>query len=123
MQNSEQGRCVSIDATKIRLETIRRLNDRLRSRLTGGQVVATRGVQALDQDEFAGLIDRLRNFQQFNESNDPYGEHDFGSLMSGTQKIFWKIDYYDSSLTMGSPDPADEIVTTRVLTIMLASEY
>ena len=39
------------------------------------------------------------------------------------QRIFWKIDYYDRSLSQGSEDPADPKQTVRVLTIMLADEY
>ena len=38
-------------------------------------------------------------------------------------KYFWKIDYYDANLEYGSDDPANDAVTTRVLTIMEASEY
>ncbi|MEQ1708542.1 MAG: DUF3768 domain-containing protein [Terricaulis sp.] len=34
-----------------------------------------------------------------------------------------EIDCYNKSLRYGSDDPADPAVTTRVLTIMLASEY
>ena len=56
--------------------------------------------------------------------NDPYNEHDFGAFsQEGVGKIFWKIDYYDAAMKYGSEDPADPTKTTRVLTIMLASEY
>jgi len=55
--------------------------------------------------------------------NDPYGERDFGSFKFQNETIFWKVDYYNRSLDAGSEDPADPKITTRVLTIMLASEY
>ena len=38
-------------------------------------------------------------------------------------KLFWKIDYFDPSLTFHSEDAADLAKTVRVLTIMLADEY
>tara|TARA_Y100000815_G_C12948051_1_gene351839 strand:- start:59 stop:265 length:207 start_codon:yes stop_codon:yes gene_type:complete len=65
----------------------------------------------------------VAEFNDFTSDNDPYGEHDFGTLTVGGRRINWKIDYYDNDLKYGSPDPADPSVTTRVLTIMLASEY
>ena len=37
--------------------------------------------------------------------------------------MFFKIDYYDKTLTYHSPDAADPNVTERVITIMLADEY
>lgn len=55
--------------------------------------------------------------------NDPHKEHDFGSFEIAGRKFFFKLDYYDSAMEFGSEDPADPSKTTRVLTIMLASEY
>jgi hypothetical protein len=37
--------------------------------------------------------------------------------------IFFKIDYYDRTLSHHSPDPGDPSVTERVITAMLAEEY
>jgi ParB-like chromosome segregation protein Spo0J len=51
------------------------------------------------------------------------GEHDFGKVVIDGQDFFWKIDYYDHTLCFGSENPVDPNVTTRVLTIMMASEY
>lgn len=39
------------------------------------------------------------------------------------RQLFWKIDYFDAAMEFGSEDPADPSKTTRVLTIMLSSEY
>lgn len=66
---------------------------------------------------------RIAAFDAFTEGNNPHGEHDFGTVSLGLERYFWKIDYYDSSLQLGSPDPADPAVTVRVLTIMRADEY
>ena len=65
----------------------------------------------------------VQTFTEFNADNDPHGEHDFGSFEVAGEKIFWKIDYYDSGMMFGSDDPSAPEKTTRVLTIMLADEY
>ena len=74
------------------------------------------GVDTEDQE-------KVEMFDSFTEDNDPHGERDFGAFEHEGQRIFWKIDYYDRSLTYGSENPADPQQTVRVLTIMLASEY
>jgi hypothetical protein len=99
------------------------LNDQLRQTLAGGVLVTTPGVIALGQARQLTLLDAVAKFDTFDESNDPYGEHDFGAVEVEGERLFWKIDYYDRSLSAHSPDPADPSVTTRVLTIVLAEEY
>ena len=104
-------------------EKIRELNDAFRSTMTGGRVLMTAGVDALPSDVKAMVIRTVATFSEFTEDNDPHNEHDFGSFELAGRKFFWKIDYYDPTMTFGSEDPADPSKTTRVLTIMLAEEY
>jgi hypothetical protein len=104
-----------------RTERIRQLNDQCRTSLSGCRVMITQGVAALDQTEV--VLKAVREFSNFTADNDPYGEHDFGSFVIGDNQLFWKYDYYDVDMQMASLDPADDTITVRVLTIMLADEY
>jgi hypothetical protein len=104
-------------------EKIRALNDGFRTTMTGGRVMLTAGVDALPSDVKAVAIRRVATFSEFTADNDPHGEHDFGSFTLAGRKFFWKIDLYDANMEFGSEDPADPSKTTRVLTIMFASEY
>jgi hypothetical protein len=99
------------------------LNDRFRQTYWGGAVMITRGVDMLDELTSIKLFSAVMNYDDFTEENDPYGEHDFGQIIIDGQKFFWRIDYYDARMEYGSEDPTNPDVTTRVLTIMLASEY
>ena len=99
------------------------LNDAFRKTFVGGQVVMTIGVNALSKELLTEVIGKVRAFGTFTADNDPNNEHDFGSFDVGGDKFFWKIDYYDTLLEFGSPDPSDPAVTKRVLTIMRADEY
>jgi hypothetical protein len=37
--------------------------------------------------------------------------------------VMFKIDYMDKDMMYGSPNPTDPSVTTRIMTILLLSEY
>jgi len=106
-----------------RSKRIQELNDTFRASLRGGQCFLTRGVSEKGLSFATAAIAAVRGFDQFTPDNDPYGEHDFGSFEIASDKLFWKIDYYDLTLEFGSNDPADPAQTKRVLTIMLAEEY
>jgi Protein of unknown function (DUF3768) len=104
-------------------EQIRTLNDQLRQNFREGTAVMTCGVAALGADAVARIVKTIAVFDDFCHANDPHQEHDFGSFDADGHTIFFKIDYYDKSLAGHSPDAADQAVTERVITIMLAEEY
>jgi len=104
-------------------DRIRALNDELRRNLPNGHTVMTTGVAALGAEAVARIVKTVAVYDDFCHANDPYEEHDFGSFEADGNLIFFKIDYYDKSLTYHSPDAADRSVTERVITIMLAEEY
>jgi hypothetical protein len=112
-----------ISATESKTDRIRTLNDAFRRTFVGGAVMITQGVEAMPLDQRRSLLQKIRSFDAFSEDNDPYAEHDFGAVDEAGVGCFFKIDYYDRNTECGSPDPADPAVTTRVMTIMLASEY
>lgn len=108
---------------KDRVARIRQLNDAFRRTFKGGQVLMTPGVCDLPRMVLAEVIRKTTEFDAFSPDNDLHGEHDFGSFELCSRKFFWKIDYYDANCEFGSENPADPAKTTRVLTLMLASEY
>ena len=64
--------------------------------------------EAMPLDQRRSLLAKVPSFEAFDEASVRY---------------FWKIACYDRATEMGSPDPADPEVTTRVLTILRADEY
>lgn len=102
---------------------IRTLNDTFRTTFMGGRILITQGIQALGMDSAQTIMDKIKAYNSFTPDDDPYGEHDFGAIDHGGQKVFWKIDAYDENLEFGSEEPWNGEKTTRVLTVMLAEEY
>lgn len=106
-----------------RTAKIASLNDAFRTTLTGGRVMMTRGVTTLDRQAQADILRAVKAFSAFTPDNDPHGEHDFGFVKVGEYDLFWKIDYYDLTLSHHTEDATNPDVTLRVLTIMLTEEY
>lgn len=101
-----------------RTERIRELNDRLRRQHQGGRVVMTRGVQALPLATLARLLFSIRD-HRFEIACD---DASFGRVeVDGHSAVFW-IRCWDADLEAQSPDPSDETLTAREMTIALASE-
>lgn len=97
---------------------IAEMNDAFRKANTASYMV-TQGVR--ERCNVMGVLFAVRHFSEFTEENDPYGEHDFGSMKLEGETMFWKIDYYDPSFELWCDPLHPEC--ERVLTVMLAEEY
>lgn len=103
---------------------VRRLNDQFRCFGHGqGSLLVTAGVDGLGKSFVASAVAGLRQFDTFDQDNDPHREYDFGAFALQSHRLLFKIDYFDRSLSRHADDPADPMQTHRVLTLMLASEY
>ena len=101
----------------------RALNDILRVQRTGGRILLTAGVTQVGVRFMELVLAAIARQTEFEDGNDPYEEHDFGSVVVCGRTLFWKIDYYDAALAAGSDAPWDPKRCTRVMTVMLAEEY
>jgi hypothetical protein len=103
---------------------IAELNDRFRKGdLSLGQWVLSEAVSKMSRVVQIVLCSKIQFTDRFTKDNDPWGEHDFGSVLLDSETYFWKISYYDKDLEYGSEDPANPDITHRVLTVMHRSEY
>lgn len=105
-------------------------NNRFREQVLCGnpgkhRILATPGVNALGPGSVQELLYLVLTFkdEDFRESFEPFGDRDFISLTFRGIRIWAKIDCFDPSMEFLSPDPADDKVTVRVLTVMLPTEY
>lgn len=105
---------------------VRSQNDAFRKNPVGdipGTILVAGELAQAGAATHASLFARVRAFDSFTEENDPYGEHDFGSLEHDGETVFWKIDYYDNDRQYHSPDKTDPKQTYRVLTIYYARDH
>jgi len=103
------------------MQSIVDINDELRTKLPNlprpHRMVMTEGVRSLPALDKWELLRRIREFDDFTEGNDPYGEHDCVFVEMGGRNYMSKIDYYDDSFESHKENG------NRVFTIMNASEY
>jgi hypothetical protein len=104
-------------------DLIRAINDQCRTTVLGCVVVVTAAFDALPAELKARVLCTVRTFQDFDDGNDLYHEHDFAAFTVDGQAFMFRFDYYAPDMRHGSDDPSDVAKTRRVLTIMLASDY
>jgi hypothetical protein len=100
---------------------IRDKNDFLRKSLPNlplpHKVVFAEGASGHHPVVLYEVIEKIRDFKDFTEEDDPYKEHDFGTVEAGGTEFFWKIDYTDEAYENFKTDGI------RIFTIMEASEW
>ena len=125
--------------TQINHEKIAKLNDELRAQILNAHVITgfknkimfSRDVGLMSKEDQTEILEIVRDYKTFSEDNNPHGERDFGAFnfcsndseYETPERYFWQINYYDNDLKYHSKDATDPSQTTRVLTIMKASEY
>lgn len=75
-------------------------------------LLLTCGISGTFPSEVPLILQMVKEFDAFNEGNDPWNEHDFGAFDFRGEMIFWKIDDHNGHENY-----------ELVLTVMLASEY
>jgi hypothetical protein len=80
---------VALDNRSAKTRTI---NARSRKNFIGCIVHLSRTVQELGEPKRRQLILAVQEFEQFEEGDDPYHEHDFGSIELFGEKWFFKMD-------------------------------
>lgn len=88
-----------------------------------GKYMMSHGISTLNKVDRFEIMLKVKKFDDFNEDNNPHGEHDMGKFQHNSQDVLWKIDYYDANYEHGSEDPVDLSKTRRILTAMLSYEY
>jgi len=109
---------------------IRARNDEFRTELVSvdaalarNRLVFTSGVAGEGEEFTERALTAVREFEAFDDDNDPFGEHSCGSFELDGVTLEWKIDLYDRLLDGPARNPADDALTRRVLTVMRAEEY
>ena len=102
------------------MNTIRGINDHFRK--TCAAVNVTASIHALGPEFFRRALNIVRHYDNFRPDVNPYEDHDCGTFKLDGYECAWAIDCYNRDMSGSSANPTNTNITTRLLTIMLASE-
>ena len=66
-------------------------NDKIRTTLSGGEIYLTRTVES--HANRASILNAVKSFNSFSAGNDPYQEHDFGTVEVDGETFYFKFEY------------------------------
>lgn len=103
---------------------IRALNDAFRLSFTSTELYVSPDLLKLSIDDQSGILDRVKNYRNFNETNDPLMVHNQGFFRLGNTRVVWVIHYYQEAETpLRQLNPVNIDLTQRMLLIMTAEEW
>ncbi len=104
---------------------IAKLNDDLRinGHVRNGRVIAVGSLVQADETLRNKVVAVMREFKDFNDDNDPYGEHDFGAFEVDGEQFMFKIDYFALDEETASEHPEDQASTMRICSVFFARDY
>lgn len=107
--------------------TIAAQNDQFRTKGPLGEIagtfVITQAINAHGPAFVDACVRAVKAFDAFNEDADPFGTHEMGVIEVAGEKVWFRIDLYDTDYEWASPDPTDPEKTRRVMTILFPSGW
>ena len=79
---------------------IREANDAFRNSFKGGEVVLTHSFAELPDMVKASALQLVADFKDFNEDNDPWEEHSYGSFNHCNREFFFAINRIEGRIIM-----------------------
>jgi len=105
-------------------EMIAKSNDDFRMNWFGkGKYVESSEIKKLSSTDKLNILGLVKTFKNFNERNDPSGEHNLGIIEFNDEIIVWKISYFYLVRKNKNIDYDSCENTFRILNVMLADEY
>ncbi len=104
------------------LRVIRSLNDAFRLSFTATELYCSPGIIAFSLHQQGQILERVRNYRNFNEENDPDKLHNRGSFDFEGQTILWEIYCTDQNQQNEASDPACLKLTRRHMMILIENE-
>lgn len=101
----------------------RELNDTFRRTGQGGVTLISMGVHELGAKAVVDIRKDIASITSFTSEDDPEGMRDFGSISHNGRLIYWMIEHYDKDISNEADDPSNPEETTRVMSIILSTEY
>ena len=99
------------------------LNDAFRRQFGPDDVILSRGVAALCPEADRGDLFTEIKHAIATQLDDAFGERSCGFVSYRDIPIAWRIEYYNLAGDDDSADPADETVTRRMMTLIIADTF